>query len=85
MNDIIIFNRILKKYIVYLHIIFELFDLFNITLSLKKIFDYFIVILLKQKIDVFDLITTTNKFKTILKLNFSHILKNLKNYLNFID
>ena len=36
-NDVMIFNRILKKHIAHLHIIFELFDSFNITLSSKKI------------------------------------------------
>lgn len=41
-NNVMIFNHTLKKYITYLHIIFVLFELFDIILSLKKFFlDYF--------------------------------------------
>ena len=46
-NNVIIFSRTLKKHLIYLHTIFTLFEFFNITLSLKKFFfNYFIVVLL---------------------------------------
>ena len=37
-NDVMIFNHTLKKHIVHLHAIFELFDFFDITLSSKIFF-----------------------------------------------
>ena len=65
------FNHILKKHISHLHVVFQLLDDYDINLSFKKFFlKYFIVNLLNQKIDAFDLTTTTNKLKIIIKLNF---------------
>ena len=85
-NDVMIFSHTLKKHIVHLHAIFELFDFFDITLSSKKsFFDYFTIALLNQKIDVFDLTTTIDKLKIIMKLNFFYTLKNLKDYFDLID
>ena len=37
-NDIMIFSHTLKKHIVHLHAIFELFDFFDITLSSEIFF-----------------------------------------------
>ena len=86
MNNIVIFNYILKKHISHLHVVFQLFDNYEINLSLKKFFlKYFIVNLLSQKIDAFDLTTTIDKLKIIVKLNFLYTLKNLKIYLEMID
>ena len=85
-NDIVMFNYILKKYISHLYIVFQLFDNYDINLSLKKNFlKYFIVSLLSQKIDAFDLIIAIDKLKIIVKLNFFYTLKNLKIYLELID
>ena len=85
-DDIVIFNRILKKHIAHLHVVFQLLNFYDINFSLKKSFlDYFIVTLLNQKIDAFDFTTTIDKLKTIFKLNFSYTLKKLKTYLKFID
>ena len=76
-DDIIIFNRILKKYLKYLTIVFVLFYRLRITLKLFKIYiDYFFVILLNQYITIFDFIIVIEKLKT---------LKNLKHYSNLID
>ena len=61
-------------------------DNYDINLSLKKFFlKYFIVSLLSQKIDVFDLTIAIDKLKIIVKLNFFYTLKNLKIYLELID
>ena len=85
-DDVIVFSHILKEHLKHLHTIFALFDFFDIIFSSKKFFfEYSIVALLDQKIDAFDLTTTVDKLKVILKLNFSYTLKNLKSYLNFID
>ena len=85
-DDVVIFSYTLKKHLDYLHIIFALFELFDITLlSKKNFFDYFIVALFDQKINAFELTTTKNKLKVIFELNFFYILKNLKSYLNLIN
>ena len=81
-NDIMIFNKILKKHVQHLHAIFNLLNFKEIMLSFKKSFlNYSIVILLRQKIDVFDFIVAADKIIAIQKLNFSYTLTNLKLYL----
>ena len=85
-NDIIMFNKILKKHLFHLRQIFELLNFFDIRFSFKKSYlNYFIVTLLKQKVDVFDLTIVVDKLTIIANLRFSYILKNLKKYLSFID
>ena len=85
-DNVVVFNHTLKKHFNHLHIIFVLFESFDITLSSKKFFlDYSTVTLFDQKINAFELTTAKNKFKIIFELNFLYILKNLKGYLNFID
>lgn len=78
-NNIVIFNHILKKHLIYLYVVFQLFNSYNINLSSKKSFlNYSIIILLRLKIDVFDFIIAIDKLKIISKLNFFYTLKNLK-------
>ena len=85
-NDIVIFNRILKKHIAHFHVVFQLLNFYDINLSSKKFFlDYSIVALFDQKINVFDFTTAVDKLKIIFKLNFFYILKKLKTYSDFID
>ena len=80
------FNRTLKKHLIHLHVVFQLLDSYDISLSSKKSFlNYSIVTLLKQKVDVFDFIIAIDKLKIISKLNFLYTLKNLKIYLKLID
>ena len=63
---------------------FELFRRLNIALkSFKTFLKYFIVVLLEQKIDNFEFITTKKKLKIIFKFQFFVTLKQLKTYLNF--
>ena len=86
MNDIVVFNHILKKHLRQFNQIFSLFAKLNITLkSYKTYLSYFIISLLKQKINRFELSTTQKKLIVISKLRFSKILKNLKIYLNMIE
>ena len=85
-NDIVIFNKTLKKHLIHLHQIFQLLNSYNIRLSSKKSYlKYFIVALLNQKMNVFDFIIVANKLTIIVNLRFFYIFKNLKSYLNFID
>ena len=65
-NDIMIFNKTLKKHVQHLHAMFNLLNFKRMTLSLKKSFlSYSIVIFLDQKIDVFDLIAVADKIIAI--------------------
>ena len=83
-NDKIIFNKILKKHFKHFDIIFNLFDRLHISFSLFKSFlNYFLIQLLKLRIDAFDLSTFIDKLKAIAKLKFSTTLRNLKMYLEF--
>ena len=85
-DNIIVFNQTLKKYIVNLHFVFQLLNSYKISfLSKKFYFDYFKIVLLNQKMNVFDLIIVANKLVVIVKLNFFYNLKKLKTYLNLID
>ena len=85
-DNVIIFNKTLKKYLKHLIIVFALFFRLRIILKLFKAYiDYFSITLLKQYIIALKLITISKKLKTIFKLRFSHILKKLKHSLNLID
>ena len=85
-NDIVVFNQILKKHLIHLNIIFQVMNFYDINFSSKKSFlNYFTIALLNQKIDVFDFITVNEKLNVIIKLNFSYIFKNLKTYFDLID
>ena len=85
-NDIVIFNRILKKHVSHFRQIFQLLNFYNIRLLFKKSYlDYFIIALLNQKMNAFNLIITTNKFVVIVNLKYFHTLKDLKIYFEFIE
>ena len=56
-DNIIVFNQTLKKYLTYLYSVFQLLKFYEISFSSKKFFfSYFTVILLRQKINVFGFI-----------------------------
>ena len=83
-DDIVIYFKILKKHVVHLREIFDIFIVNNIFIKSQKIFvEYFIVYLLNQKMNFLELITIEKKLKIILKLKYSQILKILKIYLRF--
>ena len=85
-DDIVVFNKILKKYLKHLTKMFELFRRLNIALKSFKIFlKYFIVVLLEQKIDNFEFIIIEKKLKIIFKFQFFVTLKQLKTYLDLIE
>ncbi len=83
MNDIVIFFKILKEYVDHLRTIFHLLNFKKVILFSKKSFlNYLFVILLEQKIDIFDSIALIDKIATIKDLNFLYKLVDLKLYLN---
>ena len=85
-NDIIIFNKILKKHVQYLTIIFSLFIKLRINLKFFKTYlIFFFVILLEQYIIIMSLTIISKKLKIIFKFCFSIILKNLKYCLKLIN
>ena len=85
-NDIVIFNHILKEHLIHLNQIFQFFEFYDINLSFKKFFfDYFTITLLNQKINAFEFIIVVDKLIAIVKLNFFYIFKNFEIYLDLID
>ena len=85
-NDIVIFFKTIEKHAIYLRVIFKMFQINNIFIKFIKIlFDYFLIALFKQKINFFNLSTSINKFKIIVKIQFSKIFRFLKIYFDFIE
>ena len=85
-DDIVVFNHILKKHVNHFRQIFQLLNFYDIRLLFKKsYFNYFTITLLNQKMNAFDLTITTNKLVVITNLKYFHILKNLKIYFEFIE
>ena len=78
-DNIIIFNKILKEHKKHLHAIFGLLNAKDVTLSFKKFFiEYSIVTFLSQKVDVFNLIIVVDKIDVIKRFDFSYILIDLE-------
>ncbi len=85
MNNIVIFSHTLKKHLKHLHIIFSLFRKLCVCLtSTKSFLEYSFVFLLKQKIDDFELTTSTKKLVIISSFQFSQSLKKLEMYIELI-
>ena len=85
-DDIVIFNKILKEHLQHLQKILNLFREMNIILkSFKTFLNYSNIVLLKQKVNNLELITSKNKLKAIMVLSFSKNLKNLKTYFEMIE
>lgn len=85
-NNIIIFSRILYKYLNYLFTIFQLFRNKRVNLlSIKFYLDYLFIILLDQQVDSLDMFTSTKKIATIILLRFFYTLRNLEFFLDLQD
>ena len=85
-DDIIIFNRTLKKHLKHLRIIFELFRNKKVNLFLiKSFFDYSFITLLKQWVDSFEMSISTKKIVAIISLRFSHILRDFEIFLKLTE
>jgi len=77
-NNIVIFFKILKEHVNYLRTIFYLLNFKRVILFFKKLFlSYLFVILLKQKIDIFNFIVLVDKIAIIKSLNFLYKLIDL--------
>jgi hypothetical protein len=86
MNDIIIFSKSLNDHLHHLRQMFERLWHYNVALNSEKAFlKYSSIMLLRQIVDVLDLITSEKKLIAIVNLTFSLTLKELKTYLNLID
>ena len=65
---------------------FQRLSEYDVTLNSKKFFlKYSFIMLLKQIVNVFEMITSEKKLTAIVKLFFSKTFKNLKTYLKMID
>ena len=85
-DDIVIFSHIKKEHESHLRRVFIVLIENNIFIKIVKVFlDYSSISLLDQKVDSFDLTIFEKKLKTISKLRFSRILRQLEIYLNLID
>ena len=81
-----IFSKTLSNYVFCLHNVFNFLNIKKIIFSLKKSFlKFLIIILLNQKIDVFEFIAIVKKIIIIQRLKFSHKLIDLKLYLRFTN
>ena len=86
MNDIIVHFSILQNHLIHLHILFEMFRVKRISLTITKIFlTYSFVTLLKQKINNLKMSTTAKKIVVITSLRFFRNFRNLKIFMKLID
>ena len=85
-NDIVIFFKTVEKHAIHLRAVFEMFQINTIFIKLiKTFFDYFSIALLEQKMNFFDLFTSIDKLKIIVKIQFSKTFRFLKIYFEFIE
>jgi hypothetical protein len=85
-NDIICRSKSFQKHLNHLRILFRIFFRKKIIInSLKTFLDYQSVILLRQRVNVFELITIEKKLKAIALLKFSKNLIAFERYLNLTD
>ena len=81
-DDLITFSKDFDLYLKHLRKLFQLLKKLKIIINLKKTFlNYFNVILLEQKVDVFKLITTQKRIEILINIKFFIDLKTLKRYL----
>ena len=85
-NDIIIHSQILKKHIVHLQILFQMFRVKRISLAIDKSFLFYSSItLLNQKINSLDMFISVEKIVAIISFRFSFSLRNLKIFMKLTD
>ena len=85
-DDIVIFSYIKKKHETHLREIFVVLTNNNIFIKLTKIYlNYSNVVLFDQKMNSLKFVIFEKKLKTIAKLHFSHIFRQLKTYLSLIN
>ena len=85
-DDIMIFFKTLKEHLAHLQTIFELLNVKDVILSIKKSFiDYSTITLLNQRINAFELSIIIEKIDVVKRFAFSYILTDLKLYLKLIE
>ena len=86
MDDIICGAKSLPDFLKKLHIIFDIFLEYNISIKPNKsFFNYFNIGFLDQKINFLGLTNSEEKFRAMNLLNYSKTLGMLKYYLRLID
>ncbi len=82
-DDIVIFFKTFEQHIEHLDTIFELFDALEITLkNVKTYLDYLFIILLRQRVNGFEIFYTKKHITTIRELEFPENLQKLEKYIN---
>ena len=85
-DDIMIFLKNLEEHQYHLNQVFSFLNHMRITLnSAKSYLDYLSIILLRQRVDAFELTILKKKLGAITKLTFSHTLKDLETYLDMTE
>ena len=85
-NDIVMFNKILKKHLHHLQKILNLLRKMNIILkSFKTFLNYSNIAFFEQKVNSLKLITSKKKLKVITVLFFFKIFKDLETYFEMIE
>ena len=85
-NNIIIHFSTLQNHLIHFHILFKMFKVKRINLTITKTFlTYFFVILLKQRINNLKMSITTKKIVVITSLRFFRNFRNLKIFMKLID
>lgn len=80
-DDIVFHFTFLKQHVEHLNKKFQKFSKYNVILnSKKKNLNFFLIVILNQIIDAFDMIIVEKKLIAIVKFDFSKILKQLKTY-----
>ena len=85
-NDMIVFFKIFLDHITHLRQLFTRLMKLRVTLNFKKTFlNYSNITLLKQKIDVFEIIITKQRIEIVKALKFSKNLKAFETYLDLAN
>ena len=81
-DDIVIFFNFLKKHLKHLNQIFALFKKYNIVIKVfKTYFEYFLILLLKQHVDNFELSTIKKKNRNYSRTSFFSYIQKSENIL----
>ena len=85
-DDVVIFNKTLKKHTSHFEHVFNLFDKMNMALKLSKSYiGYPTIALLNQKFDNFGLNISADKFETIRTIKFPRKFKNFETYVGMTN
>ena len=85
-DDIMMFSKMFNEHLEHFAKIFQFFKNHNISMFfIKSFFSFFDIILLKQRVNSFEMNIMKNKIKIIFAFSFFMILKELNYFLNLIN